>query len=56
LRFLDFSNPMAPKDIAHYVPDPIDKRGVCSNDVFEDDQGLVYLMDRFNGLSIVERT
>jgi hypothetical protein len=56
LRFLDFSNPMAPKDIAHYSPDPTDKRGVCSNDVFEDDQGLVYLMDRFNGLSIVERT
>jgi hypothetical protein len=55
LRFIDFSNPMAPKDVAHYVPDPQSGKRVCSNDVFEDDQGLVYLIDRYNGLAIVER-
>jgi hypothetical protein len=56
LRFIDFSNPMAPKDVAHYIPDPQSGKRVCSNDVFEDDQGLVYLIDRYNGLAIVERT
>ena len=55
LRFIDFSNPMAPKDVAHYIPDPQPGKRVCSNDVFEDDQGLVYLIDRYNGLAIVER-
>jgi hypothetical protein len=47
---------MAPKDVAHYIPDPQAGKRVCSNDVFEDDQGLVYLIDRYNGLAIVERT
>jgi hypothetical protein len=56
LRFIDFSNPMAPKDVAHYIPDPQAGKRVCSNDVFEDNQGLVYLIDRYNGLAIVERT
>jgi hypothetical protein len=28
---------------------------VSSNDVFQDDRGLVYLIDRMGGLSVVER-
>jgi hypothetical protein len=56
LRFVDISNPMAPKETAHYVPDPADASGrVSSNDVFMDKRGLVYLLDRVGGLSIVER-
>jgi hypothetical protein len=56
LRFIDISNPMAPKETAHYLPDVSDKAGrVSSNDVFMDERGLVYLLDRVGGLSIVER-
>jgi hypothetical protein len=57
LRFVDFSNPMAPRETAYYVPDPAPGAGrVSSNDVFEDERGLVYLIDRVGGLAIVERT
>jgi hypothetical protein len=55
LRIIDFSNPMAPKDVAHYLPDVPAGRRVCSNDVFQDDRGLIYLLDRIDGLSILER-
>jgi hypothetical protein len=47
---------MAPKETAHYLPDVSDKTGrISSNDVFMDERGLVYLLDRVGGLSIVER-
>jgi hypothetical protein len=56
LRFVDFSNPMAPRESAYYVPDlPAGSDRVSSNDVFQDERGLVYLIDRMGGLSIVER-
>jgi hypothetical protein len=55
LRIIDFSNPMSPKEVAHYLPDPPAGKRVCSNDVFQDDGGLIYLIDRINGLSILER-
>jgi hypothetical protein len=54
LRFLDISNPMQPRETAHYIPDAPGRRA-SSNDVFMDERGLVYLMDRVSGLSIVER-
>ncbi|MDH7797529.1 MULTISPECIES: hypothetical protein [unclassified Beijerinckia] len=55
LRFLDISNPMQPRETAHYIPDAPAGRRASSNDVFMDERGLVYLMDRVSGLSIVER-
>lgn len=56
LRFIDISNPMAPKETAHYLPDPADNSGrVSSNDVYMDERKLVFLIDRVGGLSIVER-
>jgi hypothetical protein len=56
LRFVDFSNPMAPRETAHYIPDlPAGSSRVSSNDVFQDERGVVYLIDRVGGLSIVER-
>lgn len=56
LRIVDIANPHAPQETAHYVPDvPPGQDQVMSNDVFEDDRGLIYLLDRFRGLHILER-
>jgi hypothetical protein len=57
LRFIDISNPHAPKEVASFVPDvPEGAQRVQSNDVYVDKRGLVYLIDRNRGLHIVERT
>jgi len=43
--------------VLRYVPDvPAGSDRVSSNDVFQDDRGLIYLIDRVRGLSIVERS
>lgn len=57
LRFIDISDPHCLRETAYYVPDiPPGAQRVCSNDVFMDDRGLVYLIDRVRGLHILERT
>jgi hypothetical protein len=57
LRFVDISNPHTPKEVACFVPDlPQGQERVCSNDVYLDKRNLVYLLDRYRGLNIVERT
>ncbi len=56
LRVVDISNPHAPREAAYFVPDvPPDCEQVMSNDVFEDDRGFIYLIDRIRGLHILER-
>jgi hypothetical protein len=56
LRAVDISNPYRPEEVDHFMPSP--GRGqniVQSNDVFVDkSRGLVYLIDRLNGLDILE--
>jgi hypothetical protein len=38
------------------MPDvPAGSQRVCSNDVYVDHRGLIYLIDRNRGLSILER-
>ena len=57
LRFVDISNPNGPREVASYMPDiPAGETRVCSNDVFRDARGLVYVIDRVRGFNIVERT
>ena len=57
LRFVDISNPNCPREVASYMPDiPAGESRVCSNDVFRDQRGLVYVIDRVRGFNIVERT
>lgn len=55
LRVLDLSNPHLPVEVAHYIP-PEGPGGSApqSNDVDVDDKGLIYLLDRNNGLDILE--
>jgi hypothetical protein len=55
LRILDISNPHAIRDVAYFIPDTGSGKRVCSNDVYVDGRGLIYLIDRWRGLSIVER-
>jgi hypothetical protein len=57
LRIIDFSNPMRPHQTACYIPEAADpQKRVSSNDVFVDSRGLLYLIDRMSGLTILERT
>ena len=56
LRIVDIKNPHAPREVAHFVPDiPDGSERVASNDVTVDDRGLIYLLDRRRGLTILER-
>jgi hypothetical protein len=56
LRLVDVQDPFAPTEIGYFVPDPVgEHRSPQSNDVFYDGQGLLYTIDRFNGLDILER-
>jgi len=55
LRALDFSNPYSPKEVGTYIPKPgKGQKVVQSNDVFQGEDGLLFLMDRLDGLEILE--
>jgi hypothetical protein len=57
LRIIDISNPDKPAEVGYYVPEPVGGfEFPQSNDVFVDDNGLIYLIDRFNGLDILRYT
>ncbi len=56
LRVIDISNPLSMHEVAWWMPDvPIGAERVCSNDVWMDSRGLIYLVDRNRGMSIPER-
>ncbi len=55
LRLVDFADPYAPREVGYYMPDPAPgAERPSSNDVTVDDRGLVYLVDRVNGVDIIE--
>lgn len=57
LRAVDLSNPYRPREVGWYVPPAAPPFGVAqSNDVFVDGRGLVYVIDRYRGLTILEFT
>jgi hypothetical protein len=55
LRLVDISDPFKPREVGFYEPDvPAGYPRVSSNDVTMDERGLVYLLDRQQGLDIIE--
>ena len=47
--------PSAPEEVGYFIPEPAKGRACPqSNDVDVDEKGLIYLVDRFNGLDILE--
>ena len=54
MRIIDISNPYEPSEVGFYVPEPVaGYTSPQSNDVFVDDKGTIYLIDRNNGLDIL---
>jgi hypothetical protein len=57
LRIIDVANPLAPKEIGHFIPEPVAGRSAPqTNDVALDDRGLIYAVDRWVGFDILEFT
>ncbi len=55
LRIVDVADPNSPREIGHFIPEPVGGRpSPQSNDVDIDDRGLIYLADRNIGLDILE--
>jgi hypothetical protein len=55
LRVVDISNPYSLSEIGYYVPKPgRGQKTVKSNDIYRADNGLLYLIDRLDGLEILE--
>jgi len=57
LRVVDVSDPFAPDEVGHFIPEPVgDEPSPQSNDVDVDDRGLIYMIDRNRGFDILEMT
>jgi hypothetical protein len=58
VRVHDISDPFRPEEVAYYIPAyPEGMNGVNINDVYWDEKGLIYAIDRFKGgLYVLELT
>lgn len=55
LRMIDIADPARPTETGWFIPEPAPgQTSPQSNDVFQDDRGLVYVVDRNDGLDILE--
>jgi hypothetical protein len=57
LRIVDVADPMLPKEVGFYIPEPINGfPSPQSNDVDVGENGIIYLLDRNAGFDILEFT
>lgn len=54
LRVLDLADPKKPVEVAHFMPEPGPEGPPQSNDVYVDEAGVIYLLDRNHGFDILE--
>jgi hypothetical protein len=55
LRVVDVANPMAPREVGFFIPEPAGGRPAPqSNDVVLDQRGLIYVVDRYVGFDVLE--
>jgi hypothetical protein len=55
LRIIDIADPAQPREVGHFIPEPsAGQASPQSNDVDVDGRGLIYLLDRNQGLDILE--
>ncbi len=55
VRAVDVSDPYAPREVGYYVPPaPEGEPAPQTNDIFVDGRGLVYAIDRYRGLTVLE--
>jgi len=55
MRLVDIADPFRPKEVGHYIPaTPKGGTRPSSNDVTIDSRGIIYLVDRINGVDIIE--
>jgi hypothetical protein len=55
LRIIDVADPLSPREIGHFIPEPAAGRAAPqSNDVALDERGLIYMVDRHVGFDILE--
>ena len=56
LRIIDIADPTLPKEVGSFIPEPpAGHPGPQSNDVDVDARGLIYLLDRNQGVDILEQ-
>ena len=55
LRIIDVADPMAPREVGYFIPEPVAGRAAPqSNDVMLDARGLIYVVDRLAGFDVLE--
>jgi hypothetical protein len=55
LRIIDVADPMAPREVGYFIPEPAAGRPAPqSNDVVLDARGLIYVVDRHAGFDVLE--
>jgi hypothetical protein len=57
LRIIDVADPMAPREVGYFIPEPVGgRKAPQSNDVMLDKRGLIYVVDRHVGFDVLEYT
>jgi hypothetical protein len=55
LRVIDVADPSAPREVGHFIPEPVGGRPAPqSNDVVLDQRGLIYVVDRHVGFDVLD--